>query len=220
MARAARATKITQLDSVPPSKVALDEADRLIIEVLQRDGRRPYGSIATEVGLGVRPSNDYLYVLIASPVGAYFKGGIQPVSVWLSTEYVRASPGGTGEAKCGGNYAASLIAQAQAAREGCDQVVWLDAIEHRWDAHDPAATSVSLAQQFNIGDIQFGRIGKGINSCHRSAYGIATREVESRAGRRRHTHAVDVHHLVAGEPIGIGTDAGRTMAVAVEKFCG
>ena len=92
---------------------------------------RPF-MIATEVGLGVRPSNDYLYVLIASPVGAYFKGGIQPVSVWLSTEYVRASPGGTGEAKCGGNYAASLIAQAQAAREGCDQVVWLDAIEHRW----------------------------------------------------------------------------------------
>ena len=52
--------------------------------------------------------------------------------MWLSTEYVRAAPGGTGEAKCAGNYAASLIAQAQAAAEGCDQVVWLDAAEHRW----------------------------------------------------------------------------------------
>jgi branched-chain amino acid aminotransferase len=54
------------------------------------------------------------------------------VSVWLSTEYVRAAPGGTGEAKCAGNYAASLVAQAQAAAQGCDQVVWLDAHEHRW----------------------------------------------------------------------------------------
>jgi branched-chain amino acid aminotransferase len=57
---------------------------------------------------------------------------VKPVSVWLSTEYVRASPGGTGEAKCAGNYAASLIAQAQASQHGCDQVVWLDAAERRW----------------------------------------------------------------------------------------
>ena len=81
---------------------------------------------------GVRPANEYLYVLIASPVGAYFPRGVKPVSVWLSTEYVRAAPGGTGEAKFAGNYAASLIAQAQAAEQGCDQVVWLDAHEHRW----------------------------------------------------------------------------------------
>jgi len=92
---------------------------------------RPF-MFSTEVGLGVRPANEYLYVLIASPVGAYFKGGVKPVSVWLSTEYVRAAPGGTGEAKFAGNYAASLIAQAQAAEKGCDQVVWLDAHEHRW----------------------------------------------------------------------------------------
>jgi branched-chain amino acid aminotransferase len=70
--------------------------------------------------------------LIASPAGAYFRGGVQPVSVWLSTEYVRASPGGTGEAKCAGNYAASLVAQAQASENGCDQVVWLDAVDRRW----------------------------------------------------------------------------------------
>src|SRR6202012_5810468 len=74
----------------------------------------------------------YTYLLIASPAGPYFKGGLQPVSVWLSTEYGRPAPGGTGEAKCGGNYAASLIAQAYAAQQGCDQVVWLDAAEHRW----------------------------------------------------------------------------------------
>jgi branched-chain amino acid aminotransferase len=92
---------------------------------------RPF-IIATEPGLGVRPSAEYRYLVIASPAGAYFKGGIKPVSVWLSTEYVRASPGGTGAAKFGGNYAASLLAQAQAAEHGCDQVVWLDAIERRY----------------------------------------------------------------------------------------
>lgn len=88
--------------------------------------------IATEVGLGVRPSNRAEYVLIASPAGAYFKGGVRPVTVWISTEYVRAAPGGTGEAKCGGNYAASLVAQQSAAAQGCDQVVWLDAVHREY----------------------------------------------------------------------------------------
>ena len=92
---------------------------------------RPF-MFAAEVGLGVRPSNKYVYAVIASPAGAYFTGGVQPVSVWWSTEYVRAAPGGMGAAKTGGNYAASLAAQAQAAAEGCDQVVWLDAVERRW----------------------------------------------------------------------------------------
>ncbi len=82
--------------------------------------------------LGVRPSREYQLLLFASPAGAYFPGGVQPVAVWLSTEYTRAAPGGTGEAKCAGNYAASLVAQAQAAEQGCDQVVWLDAVEHRY----------------------------------------------------------------------------------------
>jgi len=88
--------------------------------------------IATEVGLGVRPSNAYTYLLIACPVGPYFSGGVKPVTVWLSTEYTRAAPGGTGDAKCAGNYAASMAAQAQAQQHGCDQVVWLDAVEHRY----------------------------------------------------------------------------------------
>lgn len=92
---------------------------------------RPF-MFATEVGLGVRPANEYLFLVIASPAGPYFPGGLKPVSVWLSEEYVRAAPGGTGEAKCAGNYAASLVAQAEAAGHGCDQVVWLDAVERRW----------------------------------------------------------------------------------------
>ena len=91
---------------------------------------RPF-MIATEVGLGVRPSNKALFSVIATPAAAYFNAA-KAVTVWISTEYVRAALGGTGEAKCGGNYAASLLAQQQAAKEGCDQVVWLDAKERRW----------------------------------------------------------------------------------------
>ena len=90
---------------------------------------RPF-MYASEVGLGVKPSAKVEFILIASPSGSYFPTGVKPVTVWLSEEVSRAAPGGTGEAKCGGNYAASLLAQAQAAAQGCDQVVWLDAIEH------------------------------------------------------------------------------------------
>ncbi|GAA1310360.1 branched-chain-amino-acid aminotransferase [Planotetraspora silvatica] len=93
---------------------------------------RPF-MIATQAGLGVNhPSRNYRYMVIASPAASYFSGGVRPVSVWLSTEYTRAAPGGTGFAKCGGNYAAAFVAQRQAVEEGCDQVVWLDAFEHRW----------------------------------------------------------------------------------------
>ena len=92
---------------------------------------RPF-MISREVGLGVHPASSYTFFVIASPAGAYFSGGINPVSVWLSTEYTRAAPGGTGAAKFAGNYAASLAAQASAQKEGCDQVVWLDATEHKY----------------------------------------------------------------------------------------
>jgi branched-chain amino acid aminotransferase len=88
--------------------------------------------IATDPFLGVRPANEYLFVLFASPAGAYFPQGVKPVTVWISEDYVRAAPGGTGEAKCAGNYAASLVAQAQAQEKGCDQVVWIDAVERKY----------------------------------------------------------------------------------------
>jgi branched-chain amino acid aminotransferase len=92
---------------------------------------RPF-LFATEAFLGVRPSHEYLFVLIASSVGSYFKGGAKAVSVWLSDRYTRSAEGGTGAVKCGGNYAASLLAQAEAIEHGCDQVVFLDAAQHRW----------------------------------------------------------------------------------------
>nr|WP_275445806.1 MULTISPECIES: branched-chain amino acid aminotransferase [unclassified Halomonas] len=92
---------------------------------------RPF-MIASEKFLGVRPSKEVDYYVIASPVASYFKGGIKPVSIWLSSTYNRAAPGGTGFAKCGGNYAASLAAQKEAESHQCDQVAFLDAVENKW----------------------------------------------------------------------------------------
>ncbi len=88
--------------------------------------------IATDPFLGVRPALEYLFILFASPAGAYFSQGVKPVTVWISEDYVRAAAGGTGEAKCAGNYAASLVAQAQALEQGCDQVVWLDSVRREY----------------------------------------------------------------------------------------
>jgi branched-chain amino acid aminotransferase len=92
---------------------------------------RPF-MIASEVFLGVKPSAEYLFMVIASSAGNYFKSGAPAISIWVSEHYTRAARGGTGAAKCGGNYAASLVAQSEAIRQGCDQVVFLDAAEHRW----------------------------------------------------------------------------------------
>jgi branched-chain amino acid aminotransferase len=92
---------------------------------------RPF-MVASEIFLGVKPSAEYIFAVIASPVGSYFKGGPAPVSIWVSENYTRAAIGGTGAVKCGGNYAASLRAQAEAISHGCDQVVFLDAVERRY----------------------------------------------------------------------------------------
>jgi branched-chain amino acid aminotransferase len=92
---------------------------------------RPF-MFASEVFLGVRPAKEVTFCLIASPVGPYFASGVQPIKIWLSADYTRAAPGGTGAAKCAGNYGASLIAQQEAFAHGCDQVCFLDAVERRW----------------------------------------------------------------------------------------
>jgi branched-chain amino acid aminotransferase len=92
---------------------------------------RPF-MFASEVFLGVRPSQHVTFLVIASPAGAYFAKGLKPVSIWLSEDYTRAGRGGMGAAKTGGNYASSLVAQQEAIGEGCDQVVFLDAAEGRY----------------------------------------------------------------------------------------
>ncbi|WP_316669354.1 branched-chain amino acid aminotransferase [uncultured Propionibacterium sp.] len=92
---------------------------------------RPF-SVASEPFLGVRPARNVRYAVVASPVGAYFPGGVAPVNIWVESHYGRVANGGTGEAKCGGNYAASLLPQELAHTRGCSQVMFVDSAEHRW----------------------------------------------------------------------------------------
>ncbi|MGH6786482.1 MAG: branched-chain amino acid aminotransferase [Novosphingobium sp.] len=91
---------------------------------------RPF-VFATEAFLGVRPAKEYKFLVIASPAGNYFRSGAPAVSLWVS-DYTRAAPGGTGAAKCGGNYAASLVPTGEAFARGHDQVLFLDAAERKW----------------------------------------------------------------------------------------
>lgn len=92
---------------------------------------RPF-IIATDEFLGVAPSQNYLFMVILSPSGAYYENGLAPVGIWIEDEYVRAVKGGIGFAKTGGNYAASLIAQVKAHDEGFSQVLWLDGVERKY----------------------------------------------------------------------------------------
>lgn len=120
-----------------PEALFLESLEQLVLadqDFVPTEGSlylRPF-MFANETFLGVKSASEYVFVVIASPVGAYFKAGKRAISLWLSESLTRAAPGGTGAAKCGGNYAAGLLAQAEAARHGCDQVVFLDAVEHKW----------------------------------------------------------------------------------------
>jgi branched-chain amino acid aminotransferase len=92
---------------------------------------RPF-MIADEPFVGVRPSNHYKFIIILSPVGPYYASGLKPTKIYVEDKYVRAAAGGTGDIKCGGNYAASLKAQVEAAKKGYDQVLWLDGVERKF----------------------------------------------------------------------------------------
>lgn len=92
---------------------------------------RPY-MFATEASVGVHPATSYKFVIICSPVGAYYPEGVNPVKIWVEDEYVRATPGGTGFTKCGGNYAGSLKAQEKAEEQGYTQVLWLDGVHKKY----------------------------------------------------------------------------------------
>lgn len=92
---------------------------------------RPF-IIAVDPFLGVRPGDEYLFIIIASPSGAYYESGLEPVKIYVESKYVRAVRGGTGMAKTGGNYAASLIAQDEAHKQNYSQVLWLDGVEQKY----------------------------------------------------------------------------------------
>jgi branched-chain amino acid aminotransferase len=88
--------------------------------------------IASEAGLGVRPSKQYIFFIIMSPVGAYYPEGFNPVKIFVTDKYVRAVAGGVGHVKTGGNYAASIMAAVEAQAQGFTQVLWLDALERKY----------------------------------------------------------------------------------------
>lgn len=138
-ANAARMAKSSRRLALP--ELSVEEFVGAVDELVRADARwvpagegekslyiRPF-MFASEKFLGVRPAQHVTFMVIASPAGAYFKGGLKPVTLWLTTEYTRAGRGGMGDAKTGGNYASSLVAQQEAYAQGCDQVVFLDAQE-------------------------------------------------------------------------------------------
>ena len=137
----ARMTRSAQRMGMP----ALDEETALegmkkLIEVdadwvPHRDGTSLYirpTMISMDVGLGVHASKTYLFYIILSPVGAYYKEGLKPVSIYVEDEYVRAVRGGVGFTKCAGNYAASILAGDIAEKKGFSQVLWLDGVEQKY----------------------------------------------------------------------------------------
>jgi len=103
--------------------------------VLSNEGTSLYlrpVAFGTDERLGVRPSETYLFMIICSPCGAYYAEGMSPIKIYVETKFVRAVKGGIGEAKTGGNYAASLKAQAEASKKGYSQVLWLDGREGKY----------------------------------------------------------------------------------------
>lgn len=124
--------ELDEKDFVQAVKALVDiDRDWVPVESGQSLYIRPF-IIATEETLMVHPSRTYMFMIILSPVGAYYAAGIKPVKIYVEDELVRAVKGGTGEAKTGGNYGASLAGQQKAKELGYAQVLWLDAIEHRY----------------------------------------------------------------------------------------
>lgn len=194
---------------------ALVRADREWIPAMD-DGSlylRPF-MFASGSFLGVKPSSNYTFAVIASSVGSYFKGENPNISLWATREYIRAAPGGTGAAKCGGNYAASLVAQSQAISNQCDQVVFLDAIERRWveelggmnvffvfddgSLQTPPLTDTILAGITRDSILRLAR-DKGI-SVREEPYSIEQWEADARSGRLREAFACGTAAVVT--PIG------------------
>jgi branched-chain amino acid aminotransferase len=184
---------------------------------------RPF-MFASEVFLGVKPASEYLYLVIATAAGNYFKSGAPAISLWVSQDYSRAAPGGTGAAKCGGNYASSLIAQAEAIRLGYDQVVFLDANERRWVEE---LGGMNLFFVFDDGSIQtppLGTILPGITrdslltlaraeglTVREEAYAIDQWQADAESGRLTEAFACGTAAVVT--PVGSVTGANGSFTM-------
>ncbi|GAB2563774.1 branched-chain amino acid aminotransferase [Leucobacter ruminantium] len=117
---------------------------------------------ASEPFLGVRPASEATFFTIASPAGPYFADGPVGISLWVSRVHARATPGGTGDAKCGGNYAAGLAAQTEARRHGCDQVLFLDGAEHEWLEESGTMNVFLITQDGELITPELGTILEGV----------------------------------------------------------
>lgn len=164
--------------------------------------------IASEAALGVRPAKEYLYYIICSPVGPYFPKGFAPVRVKAEPAYVRAVEGGTGDAKCGGNYATSLLAQNIAKSEGFDAVLWLDAKEHRF------------VEEIGAMNILFVVDGKLVTSpLHGSILPGITRDsilrLAADEGMKVHERPLSIQELTQGIERGVVTEAFGAGTAAV-----
>ena len=181
--------------------------------------------MATEAALGVRPANEYLFTVLASPAGSYFPHGVTPITVWVADRFVRAVPGGTGAVKCAGNYAASLAAKAEAARQGCDEALWLDAVERRWIEElsgmnvvfvERSGSGVALVTPPAEGTILDGVTRKSIlDLAVRAGIGAVERPIaidEVIDGRLVEAFACGTAAVIV--PIGGVVSGGRTTAVA------
>jgi branched-chain amino acid aminotransferase len=188
---------------------------------------RPF-MFASESFLGVRSAQRVDYLVIASPAGSYFTGGLRPVKIFVSRDYTRAAPGGTGAAKTGGNYAASLVAQAEAAEHGCDQVVFVDAVEQTW-VEELGGMNVYLvtADGELVTPELTGTILEGVtrDSVLELATELGLRPVERRialqewvegAASGRITEAFACGTAAVVTPIGLLLDRGRTVPAAAD----
>ena len=155
---------------------------------------RPF-MIATEAFLGVRPAQHVTFMVIASPAGAYFKGGVKPLSLWLTEEYTRAGRGGMGAAKTGGNYASSLVAQQEASAHDCDQVVFLDVAEGRYVEELGGMNMYFVHRDGHIVTPETGTILEGITRS-------AIIELARKKGRRVEERKLDIEEWRQGVATG------------------
>jgi branched-chain amino acid aminotransferase len=199
---------------------------------------RPF-TVATEAFLGVRAAEEARFGVLASPAGSYFSRREVGVTLWIDPELSRAAPGGTGDAKCGGNYAAGLAAQGVAREHGCDQVLFLDAVEHRWLEESGTMNVLLVTADGDLVTPPLGTILDGVT--RRSVLELAAaqglRPVErpvsvaelrdgARSGRITEVFAAGTAAVISpivrfrepdGEfPVGDGTPGRRTLALRGE----
>ncbi|MBE5788143.1 MAG: branched-chain amino acid aminotransferase [Clostridiales bacterium] len=179
--------------------------------VPHRDGTSLYirpTMISMDVGLGVHASKTYRFFIILSPVGAYYKEGLKPVSIYVEDEYVRAVRGGVGFTKCAGNYAASILAGDVAEKKGFSQVLWLDGVEQRYVEEVGSMNMMFAYGQKIVTPRLNGSILPGIT---RDSVLTLARQLgyETEEGR------LDVHEIFADAKAGRLTEAFGTGTAAV-----